>query len=205
MYKIHECTTTTCSEFSALYPTFSAMTHSLYMPLIKHPLRPPRPPAGPHQGQFYTGKNFNNYAVYIQDHSYVKQEIGQSANNEFALSQCGGATCPTAPRASPFHTSPRAARPRRPAHHVPGHRVHGHTNGGLMFMKGAVAAVIKPGALKAETKLEVTDPAARRNARRQHSACQHRHRPRFLPGRRVVRRGRAAPLPLLRQRQRRIP
>ena len=110
---------------------------------------------------FFTGKNFDNYAVYINNQpSYVRQEVGQSANNEFSLMQCAGASCPDSTDGNPILLVTQSSATKGDVRFMYLSNESTVTaNGGLAFINGAVAAVIPPGALTAETEINVATPS----------------------------------------------
>ena len=160
LYLIHECTASTCSDNPAVFPSFSADdTFVIYSVDTTHTFNIRGLQQDDIKGEFYTGKNFDNYAVYIQDQpNYVSQEVGQSASNEFALMQCAGASCPDNADGNPFVFVTQSTATQGDLRLMYLGTESAVTDaGGLMFIEGAVAAVIPPGALKSETMLEVED------------------------------------------------
>ena len=162
MYKVHECTTANCSAYPALFPSFSSDDTFIFHAVDTTSTLSVRDlQKADIQGELFTGKNFDNYAVYIQNQpTYVRQEVGQSSNNEFGLMQCNGASCPDSAQGNPIMTVTQSGATKgdvRVMYLTNESTV--STNGGLCFMDGAVAAVIPPGALTAETEINVATPS----------------------------------------------
>ncbi len=162
VYKIHDCTTALCTDYPGLFPSFSSddtfIFHSVdttssfsLRGLQKDDVKT----------EFFTGKNFNNYAVYIQTAgSYVRQEVGQSANNEFGLLQCHGASCPDNGDGNPVMMVTQSSATKGDVRFMYLSTESTVTSaGGLAFLNGAVAAVIPAGALTAETEINVATPS----------------------------------------------
>jgi hypothetical protein len=165
VYKIHECSTTACTQGPAIFPSFSADdTMAIYSVdstgtvdfrgLQKNEDL---------MALFFTGKNFDNHVTYVAPASpanYVTQRVGESANNEFGLTQCAGASCPNAAGNALTYVTQSATTTGALRTMYLDTESTVTAGGGLMFLKGGVVTVIPSGALHAETRLSATEPAS---------------------------------------------
>lgn len=158
---VHQCTTASCPAGPGVFPSFSQdnsmviysvdTTSSIDIRGLQN---------DDVLGQFYTGKNFDNYVTYLGVSPFVTQKVGESANNEFGLTQCYGAACPTGDGKALTYVTQKAGSTTGALRYMFLSNENGvTTSGGLMFLKGAVVAVIPANALHAETKLDVSTPS----------------------------------------------
>ncbi|MEW5947374.1 MAG: hypothetical protein AB1742_14370, partial [bacterium] len=163
--KIHECHNTYgCANGPAFYPSFSAdgtmvsyMASTAFNDITKL--------IGQDDvvTQFYSGTNLDNYLEYIFDQpTYAPQLIGESANNETSLVQCIGASCPVSAVGKPFvYVTQKSGSTEGDLQMLTlDNESTIRTSGGLLFYKGAVAAVFPAGAVNSETLIQVSDPGA---------------------------------------------
>lgn len=164
IYKIHDCTSSSCTVGSAVYPSFSADDSTVFFtadPVNSISMRGLQ--VDDITGTFYSGKNFDIYAQFVNNQNayvYAPQKLGQSANNELSISQCAGAGCPNAAGGNPItYVSQSATRTGDLIIGTLDSESNVTNAGGLIFMNGEVAAVIPPGALNSETVLSATTPS----------------------------------------------
>lgn len=169
VYKIHECTSSSCTNGSALFPTFtddgtmiSYMVDPNATVNLGNLIKAASTGSNLATTSFFSGENFDNYLEYILDQpTFAPQQIGQSANNEFGLVQCFGASCPYSANGKPFTyiTQKTGSRDGKLAFLELNNVSTITSSGGLMFYQGAVTAVIPPGAVDTDLVL-TTDTAA---------------------------------------------
>jgi len=167
--KVQECTSSSCTNGAALYPSFtrdgtmvSYMTEPNRAFAMKNLIWYGSTPAGNLASSFFSGVNFDNYLEYILDQpTFSPQLIGESANNEFGLVQCFGASCPDSANGNMFTyiTQKTGSRDGKLSFLELSTVSNISSNGGLLFYQGAVTAVIPPGAIDSDTRLTVESSA----------------------------------------------
>ncbi|HOO55885.1 MAG TPA: hypothetical protein PLN69_03615 [bacterium] len=172
VYKIQECTSTSCTGGSAMFPSFTAddtMVSYMVDPDKSFDVRDDFILPG-FQGlsmadNLFNNENFDNYLEYILDEPlHTPQLVGQSENNEFGLVQCSGPSCPQSTESInlfSYITQKTGTTDGKLAFLELTNTSEVTSNGGLLFYQGSVTAVIPPGAIIGdEVKLQATDPVS---------------------------------------------